>query len=126
MNANIMQRRSEIKPIVLKDKDTGKTYTLEYTKRTVVAINDLGFKKSDFTDNLEKMLPLLWYGAFLKNHKREIDFNKAEELLYAIGGITEKILDRLISLYNAPAEGMLVSDDEEEENTKNASVTVEL
>lgn len=115
---------SIVKPIKITDKDTGNTYTLEYTRRTVVAVNDLGFDRTAIMSNPEKMIPLLWHGAFLANHRR-IKQDETDAILAKINGITPTIIERLVELYNQPLAA-LVRDDTDEEDEKNATVTVEL
>lgn len=43
-------------------------YTLEYTRATVVALEDAGFKMKDLVDKPMKTAPMLFAGAFKAHH----------------------------------------------------------
>lgn len=59
--------------------ENGKVYNLEYTRKSAEIIEGMGFELQSFTKKPMIMLPLVFYGAFLKNHK----------------GISKKETDRL-------------------------------
>lgn len=46
-----------------------KDYTLCYTRRTAEAIEQQGLNINKIQDKLLTSIPLLFYGAFMKNHK---------------------------------------------------------
>ena len=112
----------KVNPIRLTDTDTNEEFVLEFTRDTVVWTNDHGFVPSKLDDNIEAMLPILWFGAFRMHHKH-VSRAKTDELIQKIGGITPKLLERLIDLYTVPRSTLIV--DEDEESVKNAVVTVE-
>lgn len=58
---------NHVKPIRIKFSD--KEYVLEYNRKTVVFINDMGFERTNLENNPEKMIPLLLFGAFQWHHK---------------------------------------------------------
>lgn len=47
---------------------SGKTYTLEYTRRTAATLQKQGFVLDSIGDKPAIMIPLLFHGAFLANH----------------------------------------------------------
>ena len=47
----------------------GKDYDLEYTRATAAQIEDQGFSLDKLTDKPARMIPLLFYGAFLKHNR---------------------------------------------------------
>lgn len=55
------------KKIKLNYKD--KEYILEYNRKTVSELENMGFVASEFANKPATMLPLAFRGAFLKNHK---------------------------------------------------------
>jgi len=55
------------KKIKLNYKD--KEYILEYNRKTVSELENMGFIASEFANKPATMLPLAFRGAFLKNHK---------------------------------------------------------
>lgn len=108
---------NQVKPIRIKFTD--KEYVLEFNRKTVIFTNEMGFARTQLHDNLEKMLPILLFGAFQWHHRNEVrTVEKAEEIIANAGGFTDKILDRLIELYNQPINGMILSDEEAEEAAK--------
>lgn len=52
-------------------------YTLEYTRSTARAIENMGYKNDELVDKPVTMIPLLVYGAFMRHHRnlkqKEID-----------------------------------------------------
>lgn len=110
-------------PITLRDETNGDTFVLEYTRNTCVFINNAGFNFNKITDNPEEMIPLLFYGAFRKNHKR-ITKEQSDKMLERMGGLTKKFFDRLVELYLSGRESLVIDDDEYD--AKNAGLTVEL
>ena len=60
-------------------KYNGKEYELEYTRATAAQIEDQGFSLDKLTDKPARMIPLLFYGAFLK-HNRGIKPQTTDEI----------------------------------------------
>ena len=46
----------------------GKTYTLEYNRKTASLMEKNGFRIAELGDAAATMIPLLFHGAFLANH----------------------------------------------------------
>ena len=57
----------------------GKDYDLEYTRATAAQIEDQGFSLDQLTNKPVKMIPMLFYGAFLK-HNRGIKHQLVDEI----------------------------------------------
>jgi hypothetical protein len=57
----------------------GKDYDLEYSRTTAAQIEDQGFSLDQLTEKPVKMIPLLFYGAFLK-HNRGIKRQLVDEI----------------------------------------------
>lgn len=117
----------KIKPIVITiNDDEGnpkEVYTLEFSRESVIFTNKIGFKASEIEDNPEEMIPLLFYGAFRKNH-RNISRQQADNILFeCLGGMNRDVLERLIALYGEPRASMFK---DEEDDGKNARATVVL
>lgn len=91
----------------------GKDYTLEYTRNTVIATENMGFSLNKIYDQPLGMFMLLFKGAFLAHHDTltigdiEAIFDKIDK---------KELMDALIELYKAPVESLF---DEDEENSKN-------
>ena len=109
-----------VKPIELTDNETGKTYTLEFNRDVVRRAEQNGFSIDDCAKFPTKCYDL-WYYSFLMHHEREIKRRRADELLDAVGGVTDApdgLFERLGELY---AQAYKTIGDE-----KNGRVTVTL
>lgn len=113
-----------VKPIELK-VENGDVYTLEFNRESVIFTNRQGFKLSDFGDNMEEMLPILWYGAFRMHHKN-ISRQKTDKLLEDIGGLTGEAAERLIMLYGQPRKSLFRDEDEVETDENPRKATLQL
>lgn len=69
-------------------------YVLEYDRKSIAAMENLGFNINEFTDKPMTMLPLAFRGLFIKNHKfaKEAfidecfdEFKNKEKLIETIG-----------------------------------------
>lgn len=112
-----------VKPIVIRDAEKGVEYTLQFNRESVLFTNNQGFRASDMTDNLEGMLPILFYGAFRMHHK-EVARNKTNALLDELAPVSQDFVVRLLELYAEPRNA-LVNDNPDAER-KNSNLTVEL
>ena len=56
-----------------------KTYDLEFSRTTAAQIEDQGFVLDQITEKPVKMIPMLFYGAFLK-HNRGIKRSEVDEI----------------------------------------------
>lgn len=92
----------------------GKAYTLEFTRNTVIATENMGFSLGKIGDQPIGMLMILWRGAFLANHDT-LTLGEVEVLFDKID--KTGLLDALIDLYKAPIDSLF---DKDEENSKNA------
>ena len=89
----------------------GKEYKLTFTRATVIATEDMGFRFADVTAKPLKSFTLLWRGAFLANHDT-LTLGEVDSLFDKID--KKGLLDALIDLYKAPVESL-----SDEENSKN-------
>lgn len=92
--------------------DNGKTYTLAYTRESVIATENMGFNLDAVFTKPVGSLNLLWRGAFLAHHD-SLTIAEVDGLFDKIS--KEGLLDALIGLYKAPVESLL-----DEEHSKNA------
>lgn len=107
----------KITQITLRDKQ-GNTYTLEFNKRTVKAMERNGFKMD--TDYPYTMVDDLFRGAFQMHHKGMM--RERIEEIWAAQTKKEDLLTALIQIYNAPMEEMM-SDAEGEDETPTWTAT---
>lgn len=78
-------------------KHDGKEYTLEYNRQTVRSLEAMGFNPEEVGSKPMTMIPLLFNGAFDKNH-RGMKRNLKDEIYEAI---TDKssLLQALFEMY---------------------------
>lgn len=87
-------------------------YTLEFSRKTVQALESQGFSLNKMSDRPATMIPLLFKGSFLMHHK-----NTKEETINAIYKALknkEELIQKLLELYAAPISELL--DDENSGN----------
>jgi hypothetical protein len=86
----------------------GKDYCLEFTRKTVRQMEDSGFVAARVTEAPMTILPDLFAGAFLANHK----FTKRETIDEIFSKMTDKrmLIDTLSKMYNEPLATLLEED----------------
>lgn len=115
---------TRIEPIKITDNDTGNTYELDFSRESVRFIESQGFKVEDTFELPNVNVPKLFYYAFRKNH-RKMAKTQTDAILEKMGGLTEKIAERLVLLYTQATRANNIIQDEEDLE-KNSRVTVEL
>lgn len=88
----------------------GKDYTLEFTRKTVKQMEDSGFIPSRIVDAPMTVLPDLFAGSFLANHK----FTKRDlidEIFDNMKGKRE-LVDLLSKMYHEPLAALMEEGDE--------------
>lgn len=113
---------AELKPIVLRDEDDGRVYTLRFTRATVKKMEQNGFNMNEVSSMPMTRVPELFYGAFLADQpfikKKDTDTILFDKL----GGMSDKMMERLGELYAEPFNTLVNGD-----NTENPQrMTVEL
>ena len=91
-----------------------KEYCLEYTRKTVEMMEKKGFVASDIDTKPMTILPTLFAGAFLANHR----FVKPEIIDEIFSKMTNKqeLIGKLAEMYNEPIMALLNEPDESEGN----------
>ena len=95
-----------------------KEYVLEYTRKSVETMERKGFVASDIETKPVTVLPALFAGAFLANHR----FEKAEviDAIYAKMTNKSELIGKLAEMYNEPIAALV---DEPEESEGNVAWT---
>lgn len=119
-----MADMERIEPIRITDKDTGKVYELDFSRESVRYVESQGYKINETFEFPNVNIPKLFYYAFRKNHKN-VPLNKTNDILDKMGGLTEKIVIRLVDLYTQATMANNVIQ-EEGDLVENPHVTVEL
>ena len=90
----------------IKFEKDGQKYLLEYDRKSIAAMERLGFNINEFADKPMTMLPLAFKGMFIKNHKFVKDdfiddcfdnFKDKEKLIEQIGIMLEETYKTLQS-----------------------------
>ena len=91
-----------------------KEYILEYTRRTVETMEKKGFVASDIQTRPITVLPALFAGAFLANHRYE----KQEVIDEIYSKMTNKqeLIGKLAEMYNEPIMALIDEPQESEGN----------
>ena len=113
--------QERVKPIIIRDKENNKEYTLEFSRDTVKFAEQRGFRLVDVDNFPMTKMPEFFWLAF-RMHHQSVSLNQAEKLLERIGGMSSAMATRLGELYAAPFD-YLTSDEDE---AKNSEVEVEL
>ncbi len=89
----------------------GSKYTLEFSKKTVKAMESRGFSIADVRSRPMTLLPMLFEGAFALHHPKMT----SEQIQKIFGRMNDReaLFDTLVSMYNAPIEGLFEDPDEE-------------
>ncbi len=88
----------------------GKDYCLEYTRKTVKQREDRGFALSRFVDAPMTVLPDLFAGAFLANHKYEK--RDVIDAIFAKMKDKQVLIETLTQMYNEPINALMDEGDE--------------
>ena len=110
-----------VRPIIIRDAEHNKEYTLEFNRDTIKFAEQRGFMLADVDRFPMTKLPEFFWYAFRMHHP-SVSLNQAEKLLERMGGINDAVGRRLGELWAIPYEALNPTDGDE----KNVSVTVEL
>lgn len=111
----------KVKPIIIRDNENGKEYTLEFNRDSIKFAEGRGFKLEDVDAYPMTKIPEFFWYAFRMHHP-SFSLNQAEKMLDSIGGMSEALGRRLGELWAVPFETLNANTGE----TKNSMVTVEL
>lgn len=114
-----------INPIRITDNDTGEIYELDFNRESVKFMANNGFVMDEsFLNMIATKGEDLWFYAFRANHKR-LSRGQTDKLYKKMGGLSPKVIQRLIDLYNqALLSNSIVQEDEELD--ANPHIAVEL
>ena len=106
-------KSERVNPMVITDPDTGREYTLEYSRKTVSKIEQAGLNINELDSKSMTMIPLLFWGAFFMHHPGMTREQSDKILFEGLGGLNEKEMKRLGELYAAPFQTLVSSEDAE-------------
>ena len=91
-----------------------KEYVLEYTRRSVEMMEKKGFVASDIETKPVTVLPALFAGAFLANH-RYVKQDVVDEI-YSKMTNKQELIGKLAEMYNEPIMALVDEPEESEGN----------
>lgn len=120
-----MAIKERVESVFLTDVETGKKYELDFNRDTIRFAEAKEFVLEDVTKYIMTGVSDLFYYAF-RMHHRNVSRAETDALLEKMGGMSGKLLERLIALYDQARTANVIKSDDDEEDAKNAKVTVEL
>jgi len=94
----------------------GKSYTLEFTRRTIQEMESEGFRIDELSDRPMTLLPQLFVGAFKRHHP----YMNRREVLNIFDQINDRrgLLETLNEMYQEPIQAILDTNGDAEKNVK--------
>lgn len=92
----------------------GTAYVLEFTRETVVTMEKQGFNLDDIDSKPMTIIPALFAGAFMANHKH-ISKKTIDDIYFKLPNKQELVL-RLAEMYREPIEAMIDETEDVEGN----------
>ena len=86
---------------MIKYKYEGQEYLLEFDRASVEMLEKTGFSLQDFSKQIATMQPLLFSGAFFKNHKfdKGLNYDKMWDEAKNKKGLTNALLEMVAETY---------------------------
>lgn len=111
-----------VNPIIFTDKDTGEVYELDFNRESVKFMATQGFTTDNLIDQIAIRGEEFWFYSFRAKHKR-LSRNQTDKLYEKMGGLSPKVIKRLVELYNqALMSNKIVQDDEDLEANPHVAV----
>ena len=113
--------KDRVNPIVIHDGETGKDYTLEFSRESVQFAEQRGFSVNDLDRFSMVKIPELFFYAFRMHHPN-ISKGQTDDILFnKLGGMTDGMAERLGELYALPYQAL-----DGGSKPKNPKVTVDM
>ena len=112
-----------IPSVIATDNKTGKKYELDFNRDSVRFAENRGFELENVAKFPVTGISDLFFYSFRMHHPKMSRAN-TDALMESWGGVSEKLLERLILLYQQAQTSNTIQTDEDAE--KNAGVTLEL
>ena len=118
------KKNEKMKPMIIKDPESGHEYTLEFTRRSVKKCEAAGLDINLAASKSMTMIPLLFWGAFQAHHPN-IKQEATDKILFdGLGGLNDRELEYLATLYTEPFNALIATDEEGEgANPRKMTVT---
>ena len=90
----------KIKPMTISDPESGKEYTLEFSRKSVSKAEQAGLDINAIEAKSMTMIPLLFWGAFLMHHPYMTKDQTDKILFDGLGGLNEEEMAYLGKLFS--------------------------
>lgn len=115
-------KSERLKPMIITDPDEGREYTLEFSRKSVVKVEQAGLDVNQLQSKSMTMIPLLFWGAFLMHHPH-VTKDQADKILFdGLGGLNEDEMEYLGKLYAAPFQTLISGAEDEGANPRKMAV----
>ena len=124
MSEKVTNIQDHVQPARMTDEQTGQVYELDFSRESVVFAERNKFKLEDAIEFPVTGMSDLFYYSFRKNH-RNVSREKTDKMIARWGGgVPEKLVKRLIQLYQQAQASNAIQVEEDAE--KNSGLTLEL
>lgn len=114
--------KEKVKPIIIRDEETGEEYTLEFNRESILFAEGRGFSLDDVSRYPMTKIPEIFWYAFRWHHK-SMSKQQTDKIFFeqlgGFEGVPDGFATRLGELYNEPFTATV-------NVAKNPNVTVEL
>lgn len=111
------------KRITIHDKESGETFTLEYTVSALEIMESWGFRMEDIDSVITTRTMQLWRGAFIANHPT-LGKKRVEELLQNLGN-KKHLLESLAQMYVDVLMSITGADEKDDKEKEDEGKNVE-
>ena len=115
-------KNEHVAPMIITDPDTGREYTLEYNRKSVVKVEQAGFDVNGIGATSMTMIPLMFWGAFLMHHPHMTKEQTDKILFDGLHGLDEDELAYLGKLYAEPLKTLVSSKEDSDGNPRRMAV----
>lgn len=108
------EKAKKLSPMIITDPDSGREYTLEFNRKSVVKAEQAGLDVNKFESSSMTMIPTMFWAAFQMHHPHMTKEQTDKILFDGLGGLSEKEMEHLAKLYAEPFQTLIARDDSEE------------
>ena len=105
-------KSKRIQPMVITDPEESREYTLEYSRKTVSRVEQMGLDINQIESKSMTMIPLLFWGAFLMHHPHMTKEQTDKILFDSLGGLKAEEMEYLGKLYAEPFQTLVATSEE--------------
>lgn len=108
------EKAKKLSPMIITDPDSGREYTLEFNRKSVVKAEQAGLDVNKFESSSMTMIPTMFWAAFQMHHSHMTKEQTDKILFDGLGGLSENEMEHLAKLYAEPFQTLIARGDSEE------------